>query len=88
MNADEMDRLEIKRPFFSKLRVHLRLSVVIISARRSARRSIQFGGPDSTGYPASIQASSPPSSALTFEYPLCNMMNAARALVCSFGQVQ
>ena len=42
----------------------------------------------SVGYPASIHAARPPRMGLTRIKPLCNMMNAARALVCSFCQVQ
>jgi hypothetical protein len=42
----------------------------------------------STGYPASIHACIPPRMGVTCVYPFCKRMSAARALVCSFCQVQ
>jgi hypothetical protein len=42
----------------------------------------------SIGYPASFQAVNPPRSGVTLMYPFCKRRNAARALVCSFSQVQ
>jgi len=42
----------------------------------------------SIGYPASTQVVNPPRSGVTLVYPFCKRRNAARALVCSFSQVQ
>src|SRR5262245_6859259 len=50
-----------------------------------------FGGSEegfSTAPPAASQAVSPPSRALALLKPACSSKNAARALVCSLGQVQ
>jgi hypothetical protein len=62
-----------------------------LSARRHGNLDVVDGEDfhhGSTGYPAFTQASSPPSRALTLVYPLFKRRNAARALVCSLGQVQ
>jgi len=52
---------------------------------KGTTRLVGYG---STGYPPDTQASKPPRIGLTREKPFCSMMNAARALVSSAGQVQ
>ncbi len=87
LNKTENANIKCPRVFFSAFG-HCQLNMINGEDGHCfcrTRLTLSYG---STGYPALIHASRPPSNASTCVYPLCNMRNAARALVCSFGQVQ